>query len=268
MSLEFCSLASGSNGNAQYIATKNTGIILDAGLSGKYIETKLETIDKTFDAIDALLVTHEHSDHIHGVGVLMRRYNVPLYVNHKTWEAMQDKIGKIDLDLVNLIDSDQPFNIKDLVITPYSISHDACDPLGFTFEDDQSKIAIATDLGYAPQEIIDQIKDTDLLFIESNHDVEMLKSGRYPHFLKRRVLSIDGHLSNDDAAEVVKEVVKFGRVKQVLLAHLSGENNFPELAFETVKTTLAKSNIVVGEDVALDMTYRKNISKHYKLSEW
>jgi phosphoribosyl 1,2-cyclic phosphodiesterase len=265
MKFEFCSLASGSKGNSQYIATRDTALLVDAGMSGKYIENALGKIDRNFDKIQALLVTHEHSDHIAGIGVLMRRYKLPLYVNEKTWEAMKNKIGKIDIEKVNIIENDVCFNVGKIIVNSYSISHDANDPIGYIFEYNNKKISLATDLGYASEEIIEKIKDTDLLFIESNHDIEMLKSGRYPYYLKRRVLSMEGHLSNDEAGRVAKEVIRFGRVKYILLAHLSKENNFPELAFETVKTILKSGNIEVGKDVDLHMTYREDISKLFSI---
>jgi phosphoribosyl 1,2-cyclic phosphodiesterase len=265
MKFEFCSLASGSKGNSQYVATNDTGLLVDAGMSGKYIENALGKIDRNFDKIQALLVTHEHSDHIAGIGVLMRRYKLPLYVNEKTWEAMKNKIGKIDISKVNIIENNVCFNVGNIIVNSYSISHDANDPIGYIFEYKNKKISLATDLGYVSEEIIEKIKDTDLLFIESNHDTEMLKAGRYPYYLKRRVLSMEGHLSNDEAGRVAKEVTRFGRVKYILLAHLSNENNFPELAFETVKTILKGGNIEVGKDVDLEMTHREDISKLFSV---
>lgn len=265
MNLEFCSLASGSRGNAQYISTKKSGLLVDAGMSGKYIENALNKIDRNFDKIKALLVTHEHSDHISGIGVLMRRYKLPLYVNEKTWLGMKDKIGKIDEDSIHIIENEKPFMIDDILVNSYSISHDANDPIGYTFEYNNKRIALATDLGYAPNQVIDAIKETDLLFIESNHDIEMLKAGKYPYFLKRRVLSMEGHLSNDEAGRVAKEVVRHGRVKDILLAHLSQENNFPELAYETVKNVLKDGDIHVDQDIFLHMTHRKDASKLFVL---
>lgn len=263
--MEFCSLASGSKGNSQYIASKKNGILVDAGMSGKYIENALKKVDRNFEKIKGLLVTHEHSDHISGIGVLMRRYKLPLYVNSKTWDMMKDKIGKIDESKINIISKDKAFSIGDLIIKPYSISHDAIDPIGFTIENNNKKIALATDLGYAPDEVINKIKDVDLLFIESNHDVEMLKAGKYPYFLKRRVLSMEGHLSNDEAGRVAKEITRYGRVKDILLAHLSGENNFPELAYETVKGILKDADIEVNRDINLHMTHRKDASKLFNI---
>lgn len=267
MSLEICSLASGSKGNSQYIASPKTKILLDAGMSGKYIQNALSKINKKGQEIDAILVTHEHSDHISGVGVLMRRFNLPLYVNQRTWDEMKEKIGKIDLERVNIIKNNQKFIINDLIIKPYEISHDAADPIGYMFENNQKRIAVITDSGYISNRLLEEIKESDLLYLEANHDEEMLKAGSYPYFLKRRILSMEGHLSNEAAGEVAKAVVKHGRVRNILLAHLSQENNFPELAYKTVENSLSEINAVIGKDVNLGMTKRNDVSKLYKVGE-
>lgn len=267
MGINFCSLASGSSGNCQYIASGGTRLLLDAGLSGKYIKAALENIDVNADTIDGILVTHEHSDHIKGVGILMRRHKMPLYVTEKTWEAMNTKIGKIDPDMVNIIDNGASFAIKDIVVTPYEISHDAADPVGYTFKDETSKIGIVTDLGVVTESVLEAVRDCDLLMLEANHDEEMLKMGSYPYYLKRRILSEIGHLSNDVAGEIATEVIKNGSVSNILLGHISKENNFPELAYETVKGVLAANQIEVGVDVNVDMTYRDRISRLYKITK-
>lgn len=267
MSLQFCSLASGSSGNCQYVGTKDTKLLVDAGLTGKYIKNALDNIDIDIKGIDGLLVTHEHNDHIKAIGVLMRRYNIPLFVNERTWDMMKDKIGKIDEDSVRFLNDYNEFYIGDIAIKPYSISHDASDPIGFSFIKDKGKISIATDLGYINEEIINQIKDSDLLVIEANHDVEMVKVSKYPWFLKKRILSEVGHLSNETAGEIVSEVVQNGNVNNVVLAHLSKENNFPELAYETVKNIVEEKNIKVGLDINLDLTYRDRISRVYNIKK-
>ncbi len=265
MALEYCSLASGSSGNSQYIATNDTCILLDAGLSGKYIKTALENVDRDIDRVEGVLITHEHSDHIKGVGVLHRRYGINIYATELTWDAMKTKIGKIDEDKVILFDPDLPFQVGDINVKPIRISHDAVDPVAFSFESKEAKLSIATDLGIYDEALIDHIKDSSLLVIESNHDVEMLKMGKYPYYLKRRVLSEHGHLSNDLAGEIAARVVQEGRVNNILLAHLSKENNFPELAYETVNEVLKESGIEVGKDINLDMTYRDRVGKIYKV---
>lgn len=267
MGFKFCSLASGSSGNCQYVGSKETKLLIDAGLTGKYITNALQDIDIDVNTIDGLLITHEHSDHIKGVGVLMRRFNIPLYVNEKTWEVMKDRIGCVKGKDIRLFSDCEAFFIGDIRVKPYDIYHDACNPVGFSFVHNKSKISITTDSGCVTDEIIDEIKDSDLLVLESNHDVEMVKFSRYPWFLKKRILSDLGHLSNDTAGNIVAEVVKNGRVKYVLLAHLSKENNFPELAYETVKNIVEDNKIKVGLDINLDLTYRNRIGRVYNIRD-
>lgn len=265
MGIKFCSLASGSSGNCQYVGTKETKLLIDAGLTGKYITGALQNIDIEANEIDGLLITHEHSDHIKGVGVLMRKFDIPLYVNEKTWDGMKDKIGSVKGKDIRFFSGCDPFFIGDIKVKPYRVSHDACNPMGFSFVYDKAKISITTDSGCVNDEIIDEIKDSDLLVLEANHDVEMVKFSKYPWFLKKRILSDLGHLSNETAGNIVTEVVKNGNVKYVLLAHLSKENNFPELAYETVKNIAEESNIKVGLDINLDLTYRNRIGRLYNI---
>ncbi|MCT4565612.1 MAG: MBL fold metallo-hydrolase [Maledivibacter sp.] len=267
MGLKFCSLASGSSGNCQYVGSKETKLLIDAGLSGKYIMQALQNIDVEGDKIDGLIITHEHSDHIKGVGVLMRKFDIPLYVNEKTWDAMKDKIGSVKGKDIRLFNGCKPFLIGDIKVNPYNISHDACDPMGYSFIHNNSKVSIATDLGCISDDIINEIKDSDLLVLEANHDVEMVKFGKYPWFLKKRILGDFGHLSNETSGNILTEVVKTGRVKYALLAHLSKENNFPELAYETVKNILEENDIHVDVDVSLDLTYRNRIGRVYNIQD-
>ncbi|WIF95819.1 MBL fold metallo-hydrolase [Caminicella sporogenes] len=265
MSLTFCSLASGSSGNCQFIGSKDTKLLIDAGLTGKYIINALQNIGIEGKDIDGLLVTHEHIDHIKSVGILMRKFDIPLYIKEKTWEVIKNKIGKIDGKDIKILKDNEPFYIGDIKIKPYSISHDAVDPIGFSFIGYNSKISITTDLGYVSDEIVEEIKDSDLLVIEANHDVETLKMGKYPWFLKKRILSEEGHLSNEAAGKIVTQVVEKGNVSYVVLAHLSKENNFPELAYETVKNIVEERKIKVGRDIFLDLTYRDKISRLYNV---
>lgn len=265
MALQFCSLASGSSGNCQYVSSDTTKLLIDAGLSGKYIRTALESIDVDPAEINGILVTHEHSDHIKGVGVLMRKYDMHLYVNEGTWLAMKGKIGTINEEKVIVFENDQAFTIGDIEVKPYEISHDAADPVGYTFSAKGAKVCIATDLGIACDRVLSEMMDCDLLMVEANHDVEMLKMGKYPYFLKQRILGENGHLCNEYTGELVIEAVRGGRVNNVLLGHLSRENNFPELAYETVRQIVEQNDIQVGIDVNIDMAYRDRISRFYKI---
>lgn len=257
--ISFCSLASGSSGNSQYIGNKTTKILLDAGLSGKYIKSGLEGIGVDPTELDGIVITHEHSDHIKGVGVLMRRYDVPIYVTEGTWNGMSEKIGKIDSEKVNIIKNDELFKIKDIEVKAYPVSHDANDPVGFTFQNGSGKIGVITDLGHYTETILNEIRTCDLVMIEANHDEEMLQMGSYPYYLKRRILSEVGHISNEVSGEIACDIVKNGKTRNILLGHLSRENNFPDLAYETVKSIMESEGIRVGDDVMLNMTYRDKI---------
>lgn len=265
MPLSFCSLASGSSGNCQFIESENTRLLVDAGMSGKYIKLSLETINVKIESIDGILLTHEHADHISGLGVLMRKFKIPAYITYKTWEAVSSKIGEVSADLLHLYETIDDIVIGDIRVKGTKITHDAVDPLCYTFTHDDCKIGIATDLGAITDDVIEQFKDCDLLMIESNHDIEMLKVGPYPMYLKRRILSELGHLSNEDAGYIAKEIVRYGTAKNILLAHLSKDNNFPDLAFETVRGILEADDIIVGTDVNLDLTYRDKVGKLYRI---
>lgn len=267
MSMNFCSLASGSSGNCQYISSETTHLLVDAGLSGKYIKNALENIDVDPGVIHGILISHEHSDHVKGVGVLMRRYGFKLYVNELTWNAMKHRVGEVDEESIIFFKSNETLKIGDIEVKPFSISHDAADPVGFSFSIEKAKVCVATDLGIADESIVREICDCDLLMIEANHDEEMLKMGKYPYYLKRRILSEDGHISNEYAGGLVVEAAKQGRVNQVLLGHLSKENNFPELAYETVRQVVENNAIQVGIDLNIDMTYRDRVSRLYKITK-
>lgn len=265
MTIKFCSLSSGSSGNSLYISTERTSILIDAGLSGKSIEKLLKEAGASPNSIHAILVTHDHNDHIKGVGVLSRRHNIPIYANTLTWEAMENKIGEISIKNVKEFCTGEAFSIGDLYIKPYSISHDAADPVGFTFSKNRVKVAIANDLGCVTQDVIEEIKDSDFLMLESNHDLEMLKVGRYPWHLKRRIMGDKGHLSNEEAGITLVKLAE-RKVKRVLLGHLSMENNYPLLALETVKGILTESEVEVGRVMNIDLSFRDKISKVYNIT--
>jgi phosphoribosyl 1,2-cyclic phosphodiesterase len=265
MGLKFCSLASGSSGNCQFIGNGSSRLLIDAGLTGKYITNALNQIEEDPSSINGILVTHEHSDHIKGVGVIMRKYNIPLYVHHKTWEAMKNKIGSVKDKEINLFESESPFSVGDIEVKPFRVSHDAAHPLGYCVSNGKSKIGFATDLGYMSEDILKEIRDCELVLLESNHDEEMVKFGKYPWFLKKRILGEHGHISNTVAGDTASWLIKNGKLNNLLLGHLSKENNFPELAYETVKNILDNNSISIGSDIELEMTYRDKISKVYTL---
>lgn len=266
MAIYFCSLASGSSGNCQYIASETTGILLDAGLSGKYINTSLESIDANLDQLQALFVTHEHGDHVKSAGILMRKYGLTLYVTQPTFECIEKKLGKYNKDKVVIIEKGKDIIIGDITVHTFDVSHDAIDCVAYSFIKDEQKISVVSDLGYVPIDLLSELIDSNLLMLESNHDVQMLNAGRYPYMLKRRILSNTGHISNETAGETIVRVHTCSHsLGHVILGHLSQDNNTPELAYETVKNILEEGGLEIGEDISLDLAYRDRVGKLYKL---
>lgn len=262
MAFIFAPLFSGSSGNALYVEKDGSCVLVDAGLPGKRIAEEMGKAGADIERLGAILVTHEHLDHIAGVGVLMRKYKVPVYATEQTWQAMEGKIGRIPGDLVRCIQPGCPFALGSLAVQPFSIPHDAAGPVGYAFEADGKKLAIATDVGCIEEEWMSAVSGADMLLLESNHDVDMLRAGRYPYELKMRILGKHGHLSNDDAGKAAAQLCARG-VKQILLGHLSGENNFPELAWESVAMHLRQA----GVDIPLGVASRSGLSGRYILDE-
>ncbi|MCY6372074.1 MBL fold metallo-hydrolase [Clostridium ganghwense] len=250
----FCPLYSGSSGNSIFISSGHGNVLIDAGLPGKSIEKALKDIEKDPKDIDGIFVTHEHIDHVKGVGVMSRRYNIPIYAKGLTWQGMAKNIGKIKEENIKIIDKES-INIKDMNICSYSIPHDAADPVGYTVCCDNKKVSVATDLGHFSKEVENAVKNSDVVLLESNHDVEMLKFGPYPYPLKRRILSDIGHLSNDACGEAIMSMMKHN-TKTVILGHLSKTNNYPELAYETVVGVLRENGVKLGDDVSIHMAKR------------
>lgn len=263
MGIKFCSLSSGSSGNCQYIETDRTKILIDSGFSGKKIESLLLSIDVDPKEIDYILVTHEHIDHVRGVGVLSRRYDIPIFANEKTWIAMEKSIGKIDEKNIRFFQSEKAFELEDLGVYPFRVFHDAAEPVGYSFYYKRNKISIMTDTGWVNDNMKKAIKGSSLYLIESNHDIQMLKEGSYPWPLKKRILSTKGHLSNMDAARVLTEVLG-GNGEIVLLGHLSKENNIPKLAYDTVRKYM-EGHGLSEKNITLELTYRDRASKVYIL---
>ncbi|MDK2801022.1 MAG: hypothetical protein PWQ70_2641 [Clostridiales bacterium] len=262
--ITFCSLFSGSSGNAIYIANENTKILIDSGVSGKRIAASLASIGIDAAEIDAVLVTHEHRDHSHGVGILSRRYNIPIYANENTWAGMEKDIGNIKIENMKKFDTHSEFYIKDICIHPFAIPHDAAEPVGYNFYIDDTKVTLATDIGHVNKELISYLEGSHMILLESNHDVEMLKCGSYPYYLKQRILGEKGHLSNELAGELAAYLAVKGTTR-FLLGHLSKENNFPQLAYQTVYNAFESRKIKVGKDVLLDVAERERVSKVYNL---
>jgi phosphoribosyl 1,2-cyclic phosphodiesterase len=262
--INFCTLYSGSSGNSVFITDQKTRILIDAGRSGRDIETSLQNIGQDPKDINAILVTHEHTDHIRGVGILSRKYNVPIYANKGTWDAMSNLIGTINSDNIKVFNTNEKFNIGDVEINPFDIPHDAAEPVGYNFYINNKKVTTATDIGHINDNLREHLKKSDILLIESNHDVEMVKVCRYPYFLKQRILGDNGHLSNETTGKLLCELINYGTNK-VLLGHLSRENNFPELCYKAVTNILESNNIKVGKDIKLEVALRDKMSTMYAI---
>jgi phosphoribosyl 1,2-cyclic phosphodiesterase len=259
----FCSLYSGSSGNSIFVSSDNTKVLIDAGLPGKSVESALQEIGENPREIDGIFITHEHSDHVKGVGVLSRKYDIPIYANQGTWQGMAKIIGNIKEHNIRVTNSED-ICIKDMQISNFKIPHDAAEPTGYTLRSEGKKVCIATDLGYFTDEVKINITDADLILLESNHDVEMLKFGPYPYVLKRRVLSDVGHLSNEACGNAIVEIMT-DKPKRVILGHLSKTNNYPELAYQTVVNILNENKINIGKDIILSLADRHKPSSYIKL---
>lgn len=259
MSLKFGSLSSGSSGNAMYIETEKTRLLIDAGFSGKQIENLLLNANILPDSIDAILITHEHLDHVKGAGVLSRRYNIPILANEKTWLAMLKRVGKIADNNIIVFKNDIDFTLRDIDIHPFSTYHDSANSCGYVINKDNKKISILTDTGIVNERMKKVITGSDIFLLEANHDVNMLMNGSYSYSLKQRIRSVKGHLSNEDCAYTLGEVLT-GNQEKVILAHLSEENNTEDLAFNTVNTYLTSIGLDTKRDISLNLAHRNNVS--------
>ena len=240
--MKFGTIASGSSGNCLYAGNGETHILIDAGVSCKRIIEGLKSFELTGNDIQGILVTHEHTDHISGLGVLSRKFHIPIYGTEKTIKRILDmeNLGKLDRELFQIIEAGKTFDIGNMSIESFSISHDAADPVSYVMHENDKKIGMVTDLGFYDDRIVGHLKSSNLLYVEANHDIHMLQAGPYPYYLKRRILGDQGHLCNEKAAELVVELTH-DRLKNVILGHLSKENNYPDLALATVQNEVDKT---------------------------
>ncbi len=261
--MELCSIASGSSGNCIFAGTDDCHILVDVGISGKRIEGGLNEIGFQTSEMNGILITHEHADHIKGLGVISRKFGLPVYATQGTIdEILRDpSVGEIDRSLFRTVLPEVPFLIGDMTITPFSKSHDAADPVAYIMRSGHKSMAVVTDLGIYDDLIVNRLQGLDVLLLEANHDVRMLQVGRYPYYLKQRILGDKGHLSNELAGQLLGQVLH-DRFRRVLLGHLSKENNYPQLAVESVKMEITMgNNPYKGSDFPVDIAGRDEMSE-------
>jgi phosphoribosyl 1,2-cyclic phosphodiesterase len=263
--LQFCTLFSGSSGNVVYLATERGGVLIDCGMSGKQTLDAMVRAGLDPASIHAILVTHEHSDHIKGVGVVSRRLGVPVYATEGTWEGMASILGDVPAPNRVMIAAGESFFLNDLEVVPFSIPHDANDPVGYRIFTGRHSVAVATDLGYFSQTVCDAVSGAEIVLLESNHDPELLRNNpHYPARLKSRILGKKGHLSNDAGADAAVRLSQCG-TRHLLLGHLSDENNTPDMAFRTTHAALTAAGAEVGQDVTLHVAARYQASYLYRV---
>ena len=260
--MKFSVLGSGSSGNSSYIEMGKKKFLIDAGFSGKKIAEKLNNIGRRIEDVDGIFVTHEHSDHIQGLGVISRKYDIPIYITPESYRAGAVKLGAIDKSLLNFINGDFILNDK-VKVSPFDVMHDAERTIGFKLETQlNKKIAISTDIGYITNIVREYFKDVDAMVIESNYDFNTLMNCSYPWNLKERVKSRNGHLSNNECAKFIKEMYT-DKLKKVFLAHVSKDSNNISL----IKETLEDEFIGMIRKPNCEITTQDNVTKLFDIDE-
>ncbi|MDO4555941.1 MAG: MBL fold metallo-hydrolase [Lachnospiraceae bacterium] len=260
--MRLTSIASGSSGNCIFVSSGKSRFLVDTGISAKRIEQGLSELGEDASKLDGILITHEHIDHIGGLGVMMRRHKLPVFATAGTIDCILQtkKLGEMDRSLFYAVTPDVPFQIKDLVIDPSSTWHDAKDPVCYSFYSEGVKASVATDLGNFDDYLVEKLSGSDILFVEANHDVKMLEVGKYPYPLKQRILGSRGHLSNERSGQLLSRLV-CDRLKNIYLGHLSKDNNYPDLAYETVKLELLLHNIDLNKlNIHMEVAKRDTLS--------
>ena len=261
--MRMCSIASGSSGNCIYVGSHKTHILIDTGISKKRIEEGLKELDIKGEELDGILITHEHSDHIQGLGVFSRKYEIPIYATQGTIKGIQgySRLGSMPEGLFHIIHNDEIFRLGDIMINPFAISHDANEPSGYRLECGDKSVAVVTDLGIYYEYIVSKLQNLDAVLLEANHDLHMLEVGPYPYALKRRVMGDRGHLSNELSGRLLCDILH-DNLKHIILGHLSKENNYESLAYETVKLEVTLGdNIYQGDDLNMAVAKRDRISE-------
>lgn len=261
--MRLCSIASGSSGNCVYVGSDTTHLLLDVGISGKRTEAGLKELGLKMSDIDGIFITHEHADHINGLGVIARKYGVPIYGTRGTIKAIKQthSLGEIDDDLFQYVRADEKCTVKDVSLYPIRTSHDAAEPVAYRISHDRQKVAVITDLGCYNDYTVECLKNLDVLYLEANHDIHMLQVGPYPYYLKQRILGERGHLSNEAAGKLLSRLLHDG-MRAIVLGHLSKENNLPELAYESVRVEVTMSDTPYnGNDFPLYVARRSEVSQ-------
>lgn len=264
MTLRFCSFASGSSGNCYLVRCGETAVLVDAGISGKRIFQGLENTGTPKETVKAVLVTHEHIDHVQSLPILTKKIpELKVYANHATWGNIERKVAD---EKKAYFTTGEDFRIGDIQIRPFAIPHDAAEPVGFSLFGGGRQISIVTDAGCVTDEIFEEIISADLLVLEANHEVEVLQMCNYPYHTKRRILGDRGHLSNVTAANCICRLMEAkDKARRILLGHLSHQNNDPELAKMTVKNILQEEEIYIGDRLKMDVILRDRLSPVYEV---
>lgn len=261
--MKLMGLVSGSSGNSTLIQSDNTNILVDGGISRKRLIRQLNKVSLSLKDIDGIVVTHEHSDHIKGLNVISRNDKIPIYATQGTLNGIiNSSIGKgMNKDVLNIIEYENEFMIGDINIKPFKTFHDTNEPCAYTFTQNNEKLAVMTDTGTYDSNITDALKDVNTLLIESNHDVDLLKNGDYPQFLKTRILSGVGHLSNDLCSQLLCEILH-DNINEIVLGHLSIHHNTEDIALQTTKNTIDSSQIKYSsKEFKITVAKRNDITK-------
>ena len=260
--MRLASIASGSSGNCVYVGSDVTHLLIDVGISGKKVEAGLNELGVKAADLDGIFITHEHIDHIGGLGVIARRYGIPMYATAGTIDGILQttSVGEVDKSLFHEIQKDSAMVIKDIIMNPMHVSHDASDPVAYRICHGKQKIGVITDLGNYDDYTIGNLQGMDALFIEANHDIRMLQVGPYPYYLKQRILGDRGHLSNERSGQLLSRLLH-DKLKAIILGHLSKENNMAELAYETVRVEIGMAdNDFSADDFPIHVAKRSALS--------
>ena len=262
--MKITTLASGSKGNCTLVQTDKTNILIDAGITLQEIEAKLQFLGVDPKSISGILVTHEHGDHIKSVGAFSRKYGTKIYANYEEWAVLLSKIGKVNVEnRMSFVQNE--FMLNDIGVRAFELSHDSHTCFGYSIYNNGNKFSIATDLGYAPQSVINNLANSELIVLEANHDEKMLiNNPKYSVSLKKRILSNSGHLNNNATSDVIEKLMN-SNLKQVILGHLSEENNTPSLAYTQVKSNLARHGIEEGKNIFIDVSTQHEIGHTVEL---